>query len=68
MKSAEGERGVLVVLRGADDGDGLWQHQLVRAVSVEVDAGEEGRLCGMGLKDSRQRSHDADGSGFGGLL
>lgn len=41
---------VLVVFRGADDGNGLRQHQLVRTVGVEVHAGQEGRLSGMSLK------------------
>ncbi len=46
---------LLVVFRRTDDGDGLWQHQLIRTVSVEVDAGEEGRLSGMSL-NTTQRS------------
>ena len=48
---------LLVVFGSADDGDGLRQHQLVGTVSVEVDAGEEGRLSGMSLNtESTERS------------
>ena len=39
----------LVELGRADDGDCLRQHHLVGAVCVEVDAGQKGRLGGVGL-------------------
>lgn len=39
----------LVELRRADNSDGFWQHHLVGAVCVEVNAGQEGRLCGVSL-------------------
>lgn len=42
--------GSLVELGRADDGDGLRQHHLVGAVCVEVDTGQEGRLCGVSLQ------------------
>ena len=48
---------ILVVFRSADDGDGLRQHQLIRTVSVEVNAGEEGRLCGVGLNTQKVKGH-----------
>lgn len=40
----------LVELGRADDGDGFGQHQLVGAVSVKINAGEEGRLSRVSLK------------------
>ena len=43
------ERDPLVVFGSTDDGDGLGQHQLIGAVSVQVDTGEEGCLSGMSL-------------------
>lgn len=43
----------LIKLRRADDGDGLRQHHLVGAVCVEVDAGQEGRLCGVSLGNTQ---------------
>ena len=39
----------LVVARSTDNGDGLVQHYLVGAVSVEVHTGHEGSLRGMSL-------------------
>lgn len=44
-----------VELRRADDSDGLWQHHLVGAVCVEVNAGQEGRLCGVSLGEKKQQ-------------
>lgn len=40
----------LVELGRADDSNGLWQHHLIGAVCVEVDAGQKGCLCGVSLE------------------
>lgn len=40
---------LLIAFGGTDDGDGLWQHQLIGTVSVKVNTGEEGRLSGVSL-------------------
>ena len=40
----------LVMLGRADNGDGFWQHQLVGAVSVKINTGEESRLSRVSLK------------------
>lgn len=53
------ERDLLIVFGSADDGDSLWQHQLIRTVSVKVNAGEEGRLSGMSLNTHTQ-THSVD--------
>lgn len=46
---AEGEEARLLVLGGTHDSNGLGHHQLVRAMGVEVNAGEEGGLGGVGM-------------------
>lgn len=51
---------LLVEFGRADDGDGLWQHHLVWAVSVQVNAGQEGRLSGVSLWGESQRLYDKD--------
>lgn len=45
----------LIELRRADDSNGLRQHHLVGAVRVEVDAGQEGCLCGVSLGNTVDR-------------
>ncbi len=45
----------LIELRRAHDSNGLRQHHLVGAVCVEVDAGQEGRLCGVSLGNTVDR-------------
>lgn len=45
----------LVEFGRADDGDGFRQHQLVGAVSVKINAGEEGRLSRVSLKVKEER-------------
>lgn len=41
---------LLLVFRRTHNSNGLWQHHLVGAVRVQVDAGEEGCLRGVSLK------------------
>ena len=43
-------RNSLIVLWSTDNGDGFWQHELVGAVSVQVNTGQERRLRRVGLE------------------
>lgn len=45
----------LVEFGRADDGDGFRQHQLVGAVSVKINAGEEGCLSRVSLEIKTRR-------------
>ena len=47
-------RDLLVVFWRTHNGDGLGQHELVGAVCVEVHAGQERRLGGVGLEPGRE--------------
>lgn len=50
LPATGGQPHLLLVLWRAHNSDGLWQHHLVGAVRVQVDAGEESCLSGVSLK------------------
>lgn len=53
---ADRDRDSLVVFGRADDGDGFRQHELVGAVCMQVNTGQEGRLGGVGLRAEESNS------------
>lgn len=57
-RKAELPSDLLVELRRANNGDGLWEHHLIGTVRVKVHAGQEGRLCGMSLEEKVQKALD----------
>lgn len=50
----EPENAGVFMLWGTHDGNGLWQHKLIGAVSVEIHTGQECRLRGVCVNPSQR--------------